>query len=308
MTALFLFGSASSLVQSNQRTNILFLGSGGAGHEAPELTDTIIFVSLDHKLKNPVFLSLPRDIWISSMRAKLNTAYYYGNQKREGGGIVLAKASVAEVLGQQVHYGAVLDFSGFVKLVDLLGGLAVNVDRSFDDYRYPIPGRENDNCGGDSEFKCRYEHVRFEQGKQVMYGERALKFVRSRNAEGEEGTDFARSVRQQKVILAIRGKLFSPSTILNPAKLKGVLDIVNDSIETDIPTDKLPIFARMFLGIKQNEIKNVVLDGGTIGDAQTGLLVNPPISGNYDNQWVLVPRDETWEEVRGWVKELLPQK
>lgn len=305
MIALFLLGDPSTLLNYEGRTNILLLGVGGAGHEAPELTDTMIFVSLDEKLKNPVFLSLPRDIWVASMRAKLNTAYYYGKQKREDGGLILAKSSVEEILDQPVHYGVAVDFGAFVSLVDVLGGLETEVERQFDDYRYPIPGRENDKCEGDVTFLCRWEHIYFDQGKQIMDGQTALKFVRSRNAEGEEGTDFARSTRQQKVISAIKQKLTSPAFFLNPPKIAKAFSLVRDSIDTDIPQESLPIVARTIISLKRETIKNVVLDGGAPGDAQTGFLANPQISVKYDYQWVLVPKDETWEEVRGWISNLL---
>lgn len=302
---IFLLGKPTSLESKEGRTNILLLGAGGAGHEAPELTDTMIFVSLDHKGKNPVFVSLPRDTWVPSLRAKLNTTYYYGNQKKENGGLILSGSSVSEVLGQPVHYALAVDFGVFVKLIDLLGGVEVNVERAFDDFKYPIPGRENDGCSGDKEFKCRYEHVHFPSGRQTMDGEKALKFVRSRNAEGEEGTDFARSSRQQKVIEAIKKRVLSPRTIFNPGKLGSLWQIATESFKTDIPQDKIPILARMYLRIPKNKVKNLVLDGGGNGDAQTGFLVNPPISARYDYQWVLVPRDSTWEEVRKWLAGIL---
>lgn len=303
--ASFLLSDTSALLQRDGRTNILLMGAGGAGHEAPELTDTMIFASFGRGNKKPILLSLPRDIWVSSMRAKLNTAYYYGNQKRSGGGLIMAKSAVSEILDQPVHYVVVVDFAGFVKLIDLLGGLKIEVERSFADDKYPIPGRENDLCSGDKEYKCRYESLHFGAGQQVMDGQTALKFVRSRNAEGEEGTDFARSTRQQKVILAIKDKILSPSVLLNFVKVKKVWNVVNDSINTDIPQNDMPIIARLILGVKREEIQNVVLDGGTVGDAQTGFLVNPPVSQKYDNQWVLVSRDGNWEEVRVWVKQLL---
>lgn len=305
MAATFLFGSPGELASRNGRTNILLMGAGGAGHEAPELTDTMIFASLDHRGKNPIFLSLPRDIWISSLRAKINTAYYYGNQKRVGGGLILSKSSVSEILGQPVHYAVAVDFSVFSKIVDTVGGIEVEVDRTFDDYRYPIPGYENDLCGGDPEFGCRYEHIHFEKGKQTMSGETALKFVRSRNAEGEEGTDFSRSVRQQKVIDAIKQNIVSPSVLFNPTKISELWKILNESIDTDIPQENLPVVVRMVVGLDRKRIKSVVLDGGTQGDAQTGLLVNPPITSRYDNQWVLVSRDGTWEEVKLWLGNIL---
>lgn len=305
MAAGFILGSPSSLENNNGRTNILILGVGGAGHEAPELTDTMMFVSLDHKRENPVFLSLPRDIWVPSMEAKINTVYQVGKHKKEGGGLILSKSSVSEILGQPVHYALAIDFSAFSKIVDTLGGVEVEVDRTFDDYRYPIAGRENDECALDPEFACRYEHINFQAGEQTMNGETALKFVRSRNSQGEEGTDFARSTRQQKVIEGIKEKVFSPGTLFSPKKISSLWSTVFTAVDTDIPRDKLPIIARMFAGISRAKIKTLVLDGGTVGDAQTGFLVNPPISAKYNNQWVLIPRDGTWEEVKTWIDGIL---
>lgn len=306
MAAAFAFGSPSSLESRDSRTNILLLGVGGAGHEAPELTDTMMFVSLDHGDRSPVFLSLPRDVWVTTMRAKINTAYYYGNRKREGGGLILSKSSVSEILDQPVHYALAVDFSAFSKIIDTLGGIEVYVDRSFDDYKYPIPGKENDKCDNDPEFKCRYERVHFEKGLQTLDGQTALKFVRSRNAQGEEGTDFARSLRQQRVIDRVKEKVLSPSTLLSPQKLSALWNVTWEGVDTDIPQDKFPILARMIVTLDKAKLKNLVLDGGgTNGDSQTGFLVNPPQSAKYDNQWVLVPRDLTWEEVRKWVSSIL---
>ena len=67
-----------------------------------------------------------------------------------------------------------------------------------------------------------------------MDGKTALTFVRSRHAEGEEGSDFARSKRQEKIIQAFKDKLFSFQTIINPAKIISLYDILKDSIDTDI--------------------------------------------------------------------------
>lgn len=302
---LFISGNSSLIDQYNGRTNILIMGTGGAGHEAPDLTDTMLLLSLDHTGKKPAMLSLPRDLWIPSLEAKLNTAYYYGNQKRKGGGLVLAKSSVFEVIGQPVHYAIVVDFGGFKQFVDLLGGVEVDVERTFDDYKYPVPGKENDLCGNDLEFKCRYEHVRFEQGKQILNGEQALKFVRSRNAKGEEGTDFARSVRQQKILVAIRRSVLSPAVILNPGKLQNLWRNVDWSIQRDMSIEELILVGRLFLRLDRDRLNAVVLDGGTPGDAQNGLLIHPAASAQYKNQWVLIPRDATLLEIHRWVENLL---
>lgn len=273
------------------RTNFLILGIAGENHQGKDLTDTLIFLSVENQSGKTLILSIPRDIWIAPLRTKINSVYHY---KGLGG----TKKTVEEILGQPVNYGVVVDFAIFKKIIDSLGGITVNVERSFDDYKYPIAGRENDLCGGDPQFKCRYEHLHFEKGKQEMDGETALKFVRSRNAEGEEGTDFARAQRQQKVILAILEKILSPQFLFSPQKPLQLIRLLKTNIQTDIPQQKYWQLAKIALKIKRENIKTAVLNDS--------LLVNPKNEkAKYDNQWVLVPKKGNWDEVKKYVEELL---
>lgn len=292
----FLFTPQENIESISDRTNILILGKGGGGHEAPDLTDTIIFASVSHK-GGISLVSLPRDIWVPELRAKLNSTYYWGNQRQEGGGLVLAKSTVEEIVEEPVHYGLVLDFSAFKDVVDVLGGIEVEVENSFTDERYPIPGKENDECKGDPEYRCRYETISFEKGAQTMDGDTALKFVRSRNAEGDEGTDIARAKRQQKVISAIQDKIFSPSVIFSPSKVKKLLAISRETVETDVDSAAGAIFARRLLQ-SRNNINSYTLDGG--------YLENPSISQRYDNLYVFVPIAGNWSDVHDWIESLLP--
>lgn len=285
------FTQRLSLKSTNGRTNILLLGAGGANHTAPDLTDSIIFASINLETGTTLLLSVPRDIWIDSMRAKINAAYHYGEEKRKGGGLILAKAATSEILSQPVHYGVLVNFAGFVKAIDLVGGVEIEVERSFDDYKYPVPGMENAEPEG-----LRYEHIHFDQGLQHMDGERALKYVRSRYAEGEEGTDFARSKRQQKMLLAFKNKVFSIKTLLNPKKISKLSEILGDSIDTDIQKTEYSEFLKLALKLNQGKIKTVVLD--------EDLLYNPPKS-EYDGQWVLAPRTGNWQAVQEYVKSLV---
>ena len=284
-------GTQANLRNTNRRTNVLILGSGGANHAASDLTDSLIFASINLDTNETALLSIPRDIWAESLKAKINTAYHYGEEKKKGGGLILAKATVSEVLDQPVHYGFLLDFQGFVKAIDLVGGIGIEVERTFDDYKYPIPGKED----AEPE-ELRYEHLHFDQGLQHMDGERALKFVRSRYAEGEEGTDFARSKRQQKMLLALKNKLFSVKTILNPKKIKELIKIFGDSIDTDIDEKDYPEFLKLALKLDQSKIKTAVLD--------ENLLYNPP-NDKYDGQWVLVPKSGSWQEIQDYVQSLI---
>ncbi len=306
-----ILGGASLVSQStediqgeNRRVNLLILGISGDEKAGADLTDTIIFTSINPQTGNTLMLSLPRDIWLASMRAKLNTAYHYGNQKKPGGGLVLAKAAVAEIINQPVDYGLVIDFSGFEQIIDILGGVVVDVENDFDDYRYPIPGKENDECDGDPEYRCRYEHLHFDAGEQLMDGERALKYVRSRYAEGEEGTDYARSRRQQRFLSAIKNEVLSLRILANPSKVVRLIKVLQQNFETDIPQEDWGGMAKLLLKMRSGELKSQVLNGGAEGEE--GYLINPPPDPEkYDNHWVLIPRTGDWQEIQTYVQGLL---
>lgn len=270
------------------RTNFLLLGINGRETSGDDLTDTIIFVSLNAKNGKAVLISVPRDFWVKEIQAKVNTTYHYG-------GFALAKKTVAEILGQPIDYIFVLDFDGFERAVDILGGVEVEVSRSFDDYKYPLAGREKDLCNGDKEFKCRYEHIRFEAGKQLMDGKTALQFVRSRNAEGEEGTDFARSLRQQKFLEAFRQKLISPQVYLQPKKLYLLSRVFQNSVKMDVSCGQYGDLALL-----ATKINWQMMEAGTLGD---NLLVHPKT--HYSRQWVLLPKDGTGEEIHQFVQGVL---
>src|SRR3990167_10768636 len=236
---------------SPNKVNILILGIGGGKHEGPLLTDTIMLASIDEGKNKATLTSLPRDLWIpelSGSNKKINTAYSYGELKRKGGGLKLTEAVVRKVTGQNVDYGIKIDFSGFVAAVDIIGGLDINVENTLDDYAYPLSGKEDDTCGNSDEnikefiatgpaeleiqekFSCRYTRLHFDKGPTHMDGETALKFVRSRHALGLEGSDFARSKRQEKVIQSFKDRLFSLNTFLNPVKILNLIDVIKDSI------------------------------------------------------------------------------
>lgn len=288
----FIIAPDENIRSKEGRTNILILGKGGEGHSAPDLTDTIIFSSIDRDSASVSLISLSRDIWIPELRAKLNSAYYWGNQKEKGGGLILAKSTSEKITGQPIHYAVVVDFSGFIRIIDVLGGIEVNVERSFVDEKYPISGKENDECDGDKEYRCRYETIEFDKGTQQMNGEMALKFARSRNAEGDEGTDFARAARQEKVIEAIKKKALSTAIIMNPKKIIEALNVVRSSIETDMNISELTVLSRLMYNAKDN-IDSYVLP--------EELLINPPKLVKYDFLYVFVPRNETWTEIHNWI-------
>lgn len=282
------------------RVDILLLGIGGAGHDGGDLTDSMMLVSIDLLSADTVIVSLPRDIWVESLQAKLNTAYHYGEGKQPGGGLILSKAAVAEIINQPVHYGVVLDFSGFERSIDVLGGIDVNVPHGFIDNQYPIPGRE----AAEPETN-RYETIEFKSGKQHFDGATALKYVRSRHAEGEEGTDYARAQRQQRVILAFKDRLLKAGTWLNPGKLKQLRETLAISVSTDLTAETYPGLIKLALKIKQDEIRTGVIDQGSQTEDIPALLYNPPLT--RFGQWVLLPVNDDWTAIHQYIEEILYQ-
>lgn len=305
----FFSGTPDDLKSTNGRTNFIILGLGGSKSEPSSLTDTQQFFSYDHNKKRHILLSIPRDIWLPDLGIKINSAYAYGN-KIEGTGIDLTKKSITDITGEPVHYSVMISFDGFTKLIDVLGGINVYVDQSFTDPQYPIKGRENDTCNGDPEYRCRWESITFERGLHHFDGSTALKFVRSRHARGDEGTDYARAARQQKVMLSIKKKVFSPKIFLNPAKIEIILSSLSEVIETDLPQKDWGIVGRAFLETRGKNIHTESLPAidPTNKDEnldKSALLIHPPISPLYLNQWVLIPIGGNWTPTQKWVACLL---
>lgn len=290
-------GSAKDFNQYQGRTNILLLGIAGENHEGVDLTDTMIVISF-HLQKNEIaMISIPRDIWLESLKDKVNTAYHYGNENVDSSGFKLAKSSVEEIIGQPVHYAVVVDFAGFTKLIDWAGGVDVEVDNGFTDNKYPIPGKENDLCSGDKLYKCRFETVSFSKGWNHFDGVRALKFVRSRYADGDEGTDFARSKRQQKVLLSFQKKLLSLKN-LSPARISELISIIKQTVKSDMTISQIGFLGKFSLDFKDT-VKMVSLEVVDEKNPDNTLFINPP-QEKYQ-RWVLEPKGGNFQKVHQYV-------
>jgi LCP family protein required for cell wall assembly len=282
------------------------MGKAGGAHDGPDLTDTIILVSVSLAKPGIVTVSIPRDVWIPEIRAKINAAYYWGdkttpffdNSNYPGGKIGFAKTIATEVVGSPIQYGVVVDFTGFKDVIDALGGIQVNVERSFTDNLYPIAGRENDTCGGDPTFACRYQTVTFNAGLQTMNGDTALEFVRSRHAIGDEGTDIAREARQQKVIDAVKSKILKPSVLLSPKVDFAMLGVIKKYVQTDLDLPTVGTLARKILAGTKN-VKQYLIP--------QELLFNPPVNAVYDQQYVFIPKagNGKWNEINKWFSSVL---
>src|SRR3989344_839688 len=123
----------------DNHANILFLGIAGADHDGPNPSDSIVVASYNLKTNHLTTISIPRDIWSEALHDKINSAYAYGEAKKKGAGFILAKAEVETIVGQPIHYAVAVNFNQFEELINFFGGIDVNVEKTFDDYAFPIP-------------------------------------------------------------------------------------------------------------------------------------------------------------------------
>jgi LCP family protein required for cell wall assembly len=295
------------LLGIDKRDNVpyTFIGPSGTQERNGFLSDTIIVLSVDLNTKQASMISIPRDTWISipgwtnmpPSSGKINSVYSLGDAYNyPGGGLKLTERVVSEYLGIPIHYGVRIDFEGFKKGVDTLNGIDVVVDKTFDDYMYPIEGKENSSCP-DGTFDCRYAHVHFNAGLNHMDGETALEYVRSRKGTNGEGSDFARARRQQKVIQAAVKKTLSLGNLLDPVKLNSLFRDFGQAVETDFDLKSLPQIIKLAKEVKTDNMKTFVLD------PSSGLMYQPDAS-SYGGAYVIIP-SKGWDEIKIKVNEFL---
>ncbi len=214
-------------------------------------TDSMIVASYNHETNEVIMISVPRDFYVKvpneNWYTKINGIYQHGENNKVGG-MNLLKTVLQEVTGYEIQYYAMVDLQGFVKIVDTVGGVTVNVENSFIDYRYPREGSTGSV----------YETVSFEKGVQKMNGATALKYSRSRQSINPlEGSDFARARRQQNVIVALKDKILSSDTLLNPSKVLEILNAVEKNVKLSEFTSE-DIQALVNLAQRQKENKAII--------------------------------------------------
>jgi len=256
--------------EGDGRINILLLGIGGANHPGGLLTDTIMVASIDPINKKVAFMSIPRDLYVPIEgygSAKINYAHAYGeaNPQKTGGGPELTKKTVSKILDLPIHYFVRVDFEGFIKFINELGGVTVDVKKNLSDPYYP------------DEKMVGYKPFYIKAGTQTMDGATALKFARSR----ETTSDFDRAARQQQILIAVKEKALSLNILANPKKITDILKILGDHVRTDMQMwemEKLMTLAKDF------DTSNVVMK--VLDNSADGPLTSGSIEGGY----YLVPK------------------
>lgn len=274
--------------EADDRINLLIMGIGGAGHDGPLLTDTIMLVSIQPSSKRVAFTSIPRDLSIpypdGSWR-RINEAYNLGESLQAGRGGEYAANTIGAVFGTHLPYFVVVDFSGFRKAIDELGGIQVYVDRSFTDSTFP---NENEDGG--------LHTVSFTGGWQWMDGVRALDFARSRHGNNGEGSDFARARRQQKILLAIKDRLLASSVLLNPFTINQLVSDLETHVRTNLEPWEMVSLYRLAGHSANDQVVRASFD-----DSPNGLLVD---TRGADGAFLLAPKNGDFDALQRVVQNI----
>ena len=238
---------------SKERVNIILLGTDRRDNE-PDVTrtDTLLIVSIDPVTKSAGVLSLPRDLWVNIPGygfERVNTAFEIGEFQKKGGGPALLRKTIEGLLGVPIHHYALVGFTGFRKVVDQLGGVVVDVERPFRDDEFP-----SGNYGT--------RRILFQTGLQVLDGETALWFVRSRHAD----SDFGRNRRQRQFLLAVRQQALQLNMI---TKAPAMLSSIMDSVKTDLRTTEILSLARVAKDVETSKLVSRAVDESMVNPWMT---------------------------------------
>jgi LCP family protein required for cell wall assembly len=215
-------------------------------------TDTMMLVSLNPETNSLGILSIPRDLYFDvpgySAPQRVNSAMVLGELQQPNYGPTLAMQTVQYNLGMRVHNYIALDFQAVIELIDILGGLDIDVPYDIADYEYP-----DMNYG--------YDPLILRAGLQHLDGTTALKFARTRHGD----SDFERARRQQIVLYALRDRILDenllPQLILQSPTLLASLE---NNVYTDLQLDQMIQLALYLKDIPQENIRTSVIDSNYI--------------------------------------------
>lgn len=280
LNKLNLWGQLSNLIgiddgveKNGDIINILIMGMGGIGHDGPFLTDTMMLVNFKKQTSQLALISIPRDLvmkYSDSYYPKINELYTIGWQNQVDSPGAFAANVIGQNLDQHIDYFVVVDFNGFYEIINIMGGVKITVEKSFIDTQFPTADYE-------------VQTVAFAAGEQIMAADKALKYVRSRHGDNGEGSDFARSRRQQNLLFAIKDQVLSYQTLLNPYKLSRLYKSVTKHVQTNI---SLKTALELYDEIKTVDFDNILQY--TLDDSPGNLLVSEITE---DGVYILKPKN-----------------
>jgi len=333
--------------------NFLIFGYGGGRHEGAYLTDTMMIFHLDIKNKKAALISLPRDLWVSvptkdgsSFFSKINAVYQMElfpenypqiNNKFLGkkGDAAFTKFIISKIFNIPIDYYAALDFEGFKKAIDILGGIDVMVEKSFTDPAYPIDGKENDLCDEDTKNLFKEVEPFLKPGYNPEDKDKLLKdnpkldeFLKNAtdsphlafpcryetlvfnkgktHMDGQTALKYTRSrhssedgsdfARAKRQHLILEAVKDKVLSLNLITKAPALLDQLGNHFKTDFPLSEIPKFSKEALKTKDYQFFTYIFSNENY--LQDGF--------SEDGQYILIPKtgQNNWKEIQKAIKKI----
>jgi polyisoprenyl-teichoic acid--peptidoglycan teichoic acid transferase len=265
------FPSAALLgpLTGGDRVNVLMVGYGGEGHNGAYLADSIQIMSVDAATDTTTTIPIPRDLWIEGIarfpqNGKVNEVFSSGfvNGDLDTAGALMAEV-LSSVTGLEIEHWLSIDFTGFREMVDAVGGVTIDNPVAF---KY-THNAEQHRAG-------KWRAGRFKAGEIHLDGDQALAYARARyTSVVSESTDFARSVRQARILGALRSQV-GDGGIGSILPGLGLMDAMEGRVRTD-----LSVIDLYLLSAHLSSDRRVELSEGQVLTATT----------NTDGQYILIP-------------------
>ena len=240
--------------ESSEVINILLLGVD-SWDALTGRSDAIVMLSVDTAHKRVLLTSVPRDLRVSldglPQPQRINAAYARG-------GADLARAKLEHVLGVNIPYYAVVNFAGFARIVDTLGGVTIDVPTDIIDMQFPAADGIN------------YEPFELKAGVQHLDGETALKYARTRKSSPTG--DFGRMYRQQQVLHALKAQALTPRSLL---RIPTLYSDFRNAVNTNISLQTLVLLARFASNVDTDSIDTYAID------EESGLVTAQYVNGMF---------------------------
>lgn len=267
--------AAQPTLQDARPPLVLLLGIDRRADETgPTRSDAMLLAGFNQSAGRAGLLSIPRDLWVAIPGVgdqRINTALFFGHDEANPtAGPQLAMRTVAQQFGLPITRYVLLDFQTFVRLVDALGGIEVDVPQPITDTQYPT-----------ADYGVTTIH--FDAGPQTLDGEAALIYVRTRH----DDSDFGRAQRQQQVIQAIVAKAAEPATW---PRLPQVLVVLRTGIQTNLTAADLLGLGPLAQAALAGNVRSATLD-----EEHTTPWITP------GGAWVLLPN---WPAIDATVEDL----
>ena len=251
--------------EATGHVNILLAGNsedradGGGGL----LTDSIMVVSINTKTHDAYMVSIPRDLWVNAPGigyTKINAANTYQDFAEAGypkGGMGALEKTVSDTLGIPINYYALVNYTAFKDAVNTVGGIDVNIQSTDPRGLYDPSFRPNE--GG---------ALKLPNGVNHLNGQTALNLARARGdpfngvygAYGFPQSDFDRTTHQRQMMVALKEKAASSSTLANPTKLGKLMDAIGNNVKTDFQLNELLSLYHMGKKVDSSKIQSIGLN------------------------------------------------